>query len=107
MGFVKNMQEHDLTLLQTLDGQYIVHTSRSGKMRVIDGMLQEHTQMIPGGNVEVVATYPVLSARTIDLDDVNIGDKIAIDSQTYEVAVIRPDNEGIAELVLEKLSSTF
>ena len=66
-------------------------------------MLQEHTQMIPGGNVEVVATHPILSARSIDLEDVNIGDKIAVDSQTYEVAIIRPDNEGIIELVLEKL----
>ena len=103
MSFIKNMQDHDLALLQTLDGQYIVHTSKSGKMRVIDGMLQEHTQMIPGGNVEVVATHPILSARSIDLEDVNIGDKIAVDSQTYEVAIIRPDNEGIIELVLEKL----
>jgi len=103
MSFIKNMQDHDLALLQTLDGQYIVYTPKLGSPKVIDGMLQEHTQMIPGGNVEIVATHPVLSVRNVDLPDVQIGDLIAVDSQSYEVAVIRPDNEGIVELVLERL----
>jgi hypothetical protein len=66
-------------------------------------MLQEHTQMIPGGNVEVVATHPILSARSVDLEDVKIGDKITVDSQDYQISTIHPDNEGIIELVLEKL----
>ena len=103
MSFIKNMQEHDLALLQTLDGQYIMHLPKQGKPRIIDGMLQEHTQMVPGGNVEIVATHPVLSVRNVDLPDVQIGDLIAVDSKSYEVAVIRPDNEGIVELVLERL----
>lgn len=100
---MKKMIDHDLSLLQTLDGQYIIHISKGGKMRVIDGMLQEHTQMIPGGNVEVVATHPILSARSVDLEGVKIGDKITVDSQDYQISIIHPDNEGIIELVLEKL----
>ncbi len=103
MSFVKNMAEHDLSLLQTLDGQYILYTPKKGSPRVIDGMLQEHTQMIPGGNVEIVTTHPVLSVRSIDLPEVQTGDKIAVDNKTYEIAVIHPSNEGIIELVLEKL----
>lgn len=103
MSFIKNMQEHDLSLLQTLDGQYIVHLPKQGNPRVIDGMLQEHTQMIPGGNVEVVSTHPVLLVRSIDLADIQVGDKITVDNKTYEIAVIRPDNEGITEITLEKL----
>ncbi len=103
MSFIKNMMDHDLALLQTLDGQYIVYTPKTGSPRVIDGMLQEHTQMVYGQSVDVVATQSVLSVRSIDLPDIQTGDKIAVDSQTYEIAIIRPDNEGIIELVLEKL----
>ncbi len=103
MSFIKNMMEHDLSLLQALDGQYILYTPKIGSPRVIDGMLQEHTQMIPGGNVEIVSTHPVLSVRSVDLPEVQTGDLIAVDSHSYEVAVIRPSNEGIVEIVLEKL----
>ena len=103
MSFIKNMQEHDLALLQTLDGQYIIYTPKQGNPRVIDGMLQEHTQIIPGGHIEVIATHPVLSVRSIDLPEVQTGDKIAVDNNNYRVAVIRPSNEGIIELILERL----
>ena len=103
MSFVKNMMEHDLTLLQTLDGQYIVYTPKQGKPKVIDGMLQERTAFIPGGHVEMISTEITLSVRSIDSVDMQTGDKIAVDSQTYEIAVIRADNEGITELLLEKL----
>ena len=97
------MQEHDLSLLQTLDGQYIVYTPKQGKPRVIDGMLQTRTAFIPGGHVEMVSTESILSVRSVDSIDMQVGDKIAVDSNTYEIAVIRADNESITELVLEKL----
>ena len=103
MSFIKNMIEHDLSLLQTLDGQYIIYTSKQGNPRIIDGMLQEHTQMIPGGHIEVVATHPVLSVRSIDLPEVQTDDQISVDNDNYRVAVIRPSNESIIELILERL----
>ena len=103
MGFVKNMMEHDLALLQTLDGQYIIYTPKQGKPRVIDGMLQTRAALIPGGHVEMVSTEVILSVRSIDSHDMQVGEKIAVDNNTYEIASIRPDNEGIAELLLEKL----
>jgi len=103
MSFMKNMYEHDLSLFQTLDGEYILYTSKQGKQRVIDGMLQTRASFIPGGTVEMVATESALSLRSIDAQDMQIGDKIAVDSDTYEIAAIRPQTEGISELVLERL----
>ena len=97
------MMEHDLTLIQTLDGQYIIYTPKQGKPRVIDGMLQERASFIPGGSVEMVSTEAILSVRSVDSIDMQAGEKIAVDSQTYEIAVVRADNENITELVLEKL----
>ena len=97
------MMEHDLTLIQTLDGQYIIYTPKQGKPRVIDGMLQERASFIPGGSVEMVSTEAILSVRSIDSIDMQAGEKIAVDSQTYEIAVVRADNEGVVELVLERL----
>ena len=103
MSFMKNMQEHDLSLLQTLDGQYIVHLPQQGNARVIDGMLQERVSFIPGGHVEMVTTETVLHLRAVDTQDMQVGDKIAVDSNSYEIAIIRADNENITELLLEKL----
>ncbi len=102
MSFMKNMQEHDLSLLQALDGEYILYTSNQGKQKVIDGMLQTRTAFVPGGHIEMVTNEAVLQVRSIDSHDMQIGEKIAVDSKLYEIAVIRPDNEGISEVVLER-----
>ena len=103
MGFVKNMQEHDLALLQTLDGEYIVYTPRQGKPRVIDGMLQTRAALIPGGSIEMVTCETILHLRDIDSYDMQVGEKIAVDNNTYEIASIRPETEGITEVSLEKI----
>jgi hypothetical protein len=103
MSFIKNMQEHDLSLLQSLDGEYILYTSTCGKQKVIDGMLQTRTAFIPGGYAEMVTCETVLHIRAIDSHDMQVGEKIAVDAKTYEIAAIRPDNEGFTELLLEKL----
>ena len=97
------MIDHDLSLLQTLDGQYIIHTSKQGVIRVIDGMLQTRSAFIPGGSVDMISTETVLHIRAVDAHDMQIADKIAVEDQTYEIAVIRPDNESICEIILEKL----
>ncbi len=103
MSFVKNMQEHDLALLQALDGEYILYTSTCGKQKVIDGMLQKRASFASGGYAEMVTTETVLHIRAIDSQDIQVGKKIAVDDKTYEIAAIRPDNEGFTELLLEKL----
>jgi hypothetical protein len=103
MTFINDMQERDLSLLQTLDGREGTYTPSMGVPRVISGMLQEFTELTGGETVDVVVTNPVLSVRTIDIAEIQVGDQFTIDSQLYEVAVTRPDNEGITELTLEKL----
>ena len=103
MSFIKNMQDHDLALLQALDGEYILYTSNQGNQRIIDGMLQKRASLIPGSYGEMVSTETILHVRAIDSYEMQVGEKIAVDSQTYEIVCIRPDNEGISEIVLEKL----
>lgn len=103
MSFIKNMMDHDLALLQTLDGNYILYTSKQGDKRVIDGMIQMRSAFIPGGHVEMVSTETALHMRAIDSYEMQVGDKITVDSNIYEIAVIKPSNEGIVELILERL----
>ena len=103
MTFTHDMQERDLSLLQTLDGREVTYTPSMGVPRVISGMLQEFTELTGGKTVDVVVAKPVLSVRTIDISEIQVGDLFAIDGQSYEVAVISPDNEGITELMMEKL----
>ncbi|MDA0307498.1 MAG: hypothetical protein O2832_02095 [Proteobacteria bacterium] len=103
MSFIDDMQERDLTLLQTLDGRAITYTPNGGIARTISGMLQEFTQLVDGGSVEVVATHPVLSVRSVDIPEIATDDAITVAGVNYKVVNIRPDNEGIIELILEKL----
>ena len=103
MAFIDDMQERDLSLLQALDGREVTYRPLVGVPRIISGMLQEFSELTTGESVDVVVTSPVLSVRSIDIAEIQVGDLFTIDGQDYEVAVIRPDNEGITELILEKL----
>lgn len=103
MPFIDDMAQHDLSLLERLDGRVVTYTPVIGSPRTLTGMLQEFTEMIGGEGVDVVASHPVLSVRTADVPDIATGDQFAIDGQDYEVEVIRPDSEGITEIILEKL----
>lgn len=103
MAFIEDMQERDLTLLQTLDGREVTYTPDGGLPRVVSGMLQEFTEMTGGETVDVVVAKPVLSVRTIDIPEIQVGDGFTIAGKDYQVAVISPDNEGITELMMEKL----
>ena len=97
------MQERDLALLQRLDGRLIIYTPDGGTPRNIIGMLQEYTEIVNQGSVDVMATHPVLSVRVVDIPEIATGDAISVGGVNYKVASIRPDNEGIIELILEKL----
>jgi hypothetical protein len=103
MPFIEDMQERDLALLQALDGREVTYTPDGGSPRIVSGMLQEFTELTGGETVDVVVAKPVLSVRTIDIPEIQAGDVFTIDSQDYEVAVVSPDNEGITELMMEKL----
>lgn len=108
MTFIENMQGRDLAILQALDGREITYIPSNGNplngnARIISGMLQEFTEMVAGESVEILSSDPVLSVRTIDIPEIQVGDVFTIDGQDYEVSVIRPDNEGLTQLILEVL----
>ena len=103
MAFIEDMQERDLALLQTLDGREITYTPDGGSPRTVSGMLQEFTELTGGESVGVVVAKPVLSVRTIDIPEIQAGDSFTVGGNDYEVAVVSPDNEGITELMMEKL----
>jgi UDP:flavonoid glycosyltransferase YjiC (YdhE family) len=103
MPFIEDMQERDLALLQALDGREVVYTPLVGVPRLLSAMLQEFSELTGGESVDVVVAKPVISLRTIDIPEIQVGDTFNVDDQDYEVAVISPDNEGITELMLEKL----
>lgn len=107
MAFIEDMQGRDLALLQTLDGRIITYTPQngetSGSPRVIAGMFQAFSEAVGGETVDVLVNNPILSVRTMDVPELAAGDVFAIDGQDYEAAVIRPDSEGITEIMMEQL----
>lgn len=102
MPFLDDMHGHHLSILEALDGREVTYTPDGGSPRIISGMLQEFSELTGGETVDVVVTTPILSVRSADIPEIQTGDQFTVDGQDYEVAVIRPDNEGITELMLEK-----
>ena len=103
MSFLDDMRLHDLALLETLDGRVVTYTPDGGSPRVLSGMLQAFSELVGGETIDLVVNQPVLSLRTMDIPEIAVGDQFSIDSQDYEVVVIKPDSESITELLLEKL----
>ncbi len=103
MPFIDDMHGHHLSLLNTLDGREVTYTPQGGSPRTLSGMLQAMSEISGAETVDIVTARPVLSIRSIDIQEIGEGDAISIDGDDYEVAVVQPDNEGITELVLEKL----
>ena len=103
MPFIEDMAKRDLTLLQVLDGREVTYTPQGGSPRILSGMLQAFSELAGGETIDIVVNQPILSVRSIDIPEIAVGDQFTIDGEDYEVAVIRPDSEGISELTLEKL----
>lgn len=103
MPFIDDMAQHDLSLLEKLDGRVVTYTPDGGSPRTLSGMLQEFTEMVGGESIDVVGSNPILSVRTADIPEIATGDQISVGGQDYEAQVIRPDSEGITEIILEKL----
>lgn len=90
-----------MAILQALDGREVTFIPDGGASRIISGMLQALSELVPGDSVEVVASAPILSVRAIDVPELDVGDRFQIDGKDYEAVVIRPDNEGMIEIRLE------
>lgn len=103
MSFLDDMHGHHLSILESLDGREVTYTPDGGSPRIIVGMLQEFSELVDGESVDLVSSRPVLSVRTTDIPEIQTGDQFQIDGQDYAVQIIRPDNEGITEIIMERL----
>ena len=103
MTFIEDMDNHHISLMEALDGREVTYTPQGGSPRTINAMLQEFSELTAGETVDIVTTSPILSARSIDIAEIQTGDQFTIQSQNYKAVVIKPDNEGITELMLEKI----
>lgn len=103
MTFIDNMDNHQLAILEALDGRTIIYTPQGGLSKQIKGLFQNYTQMLGAENIDIISSQPVLSVRTSDVMGIKTDDTINIASKSYRIAVIRPDSEGITELILEVL----
>ncbi len=103
MAFIDDMQERDLALLQALDGRDILYSHQGHTLSLIKGMFQNFSELTGGETVDVVVSSPVLTVRSVDVPRATCGDFVLVDDITYEVVVVRPDNEGMIELILQEL----
>lgn len=103
MSFVDNMDTHHLSLLQALDGRTIRYVPQHKPSYLITGMFQSFTELAEGESIDLVTTSPVLSVRSSDVPDISANDKMVIDQKEYKVSIVKPDSEGITELLLEAL----
>ena len=101
MTFLQDMDQHHLAIMDKLDGREVIYTPQDGSPQTITGLFQNYTEMLGSDNVDIVSSQPVLSVRTIDVPNIQTGDHIEIDGASYSIAVIRPDSEGITEIILE------
>ena len=101
MTFLQDMDQHHLAIMDKLDGREVIYTPQGGSPHTIIGLFQNYTEMLGSDNVDIVSSQPVLSIRTIDVPNIQTGDQIEIDGTSYSIAVIRPDSEGITEIMLE------
>jgi hypothetical protein len=56
---------------------------------------------IPGESVDIVGSQPIVHCRTSDVTGIDTDDTILIDSVTYNVVNIQPDNTGVTVLILQ------
>jgi hypothetical protein len=63
-------------------------------------MLKREYYEETAGDATVQSSSPVAHVRTSDVSSVVQGDTLAIDSVTYTIVEVSPDNEGITQLRL-------
>jgi hypothetical protein len=89
------MAAHLLSILDRMDGCEITYTPNGGASLVLSGLFQAYSELTGDESVDLVISSPVLLVRTQDIPETAVGDQFTIEAVVYEVAVIRPDEEGI------------
>ena len=72
----------------------------AGSTASVIAMLKREYYEETAGDATVQSSSPVAHVRTSDVSSVVQGDTLAIDSVTYTIVEVSPDNEGITQLRL-------
>ena len=72
----------------------------AGSTASVTAMLKREYYEETAGDATVQSSSPVAHIRTSDGSSVVQGDTLAIDSVTYTIVEVSPDNEGITQLRL-------
>jgi len=72
----------------------------AGSTASVTAMLKREYYEETAGDATVQSSSPVAHIRTSDVSSVVQGDTLAIDSVTYTIVEVSPDNEGITQLRL-------
>lgn len=78
------------------------YTPTGGSATTIKGIFNNEYYSLPGGEVDVESSQPVFYTKATNLSSVAHGDTMVIDSVTYHVINVRPDETGMTEVALEK-----
>ena len=72
----------------------------AGSSATITALLKRDYFAETAGDVTVESSQPVAVVRSSDVPSVVQGDTLAIDSVTYSIVEVSPDNEGMTQLRL-------
>ena len=93
--------EMRLEFLQDFGSSSCTFTDTSaGSTATISAILSKAYFAEDVGGTMVESSEPIAMVRTTDVPNVVQGDTLAIDSVTYYVVEVNPDNEGMSELRL-------
>ena len=79
-----------------------VYTPQGGSASTITGIFNNEYYAMGGGEVDVESSQPVFYTKSGNLTTATHGDTMVIDSVTYKIINIRPDETGMTEVALEK-----
>jgi hypothetical protein len=78
------------------------YTPQGGSASTFNVIFNNEYYAIDGGEVGVESTEPTVTTKTSNISGASHGDTMVIDSVTYKIINIRPDNTGMTEIGLEK-----
>ena len=93
--------EMRLEFLQDFGSSSCTFTDTSAtSSSTITALLKREYYEETAGDATVQSSSPVAQVRTTDVPSVVQGDTLAIDSVTYSIVEVSPDNEGMTQLRL-------
>jgi hypothetical protein len=79
-----------------------VYTPSGGSATTIVGIFNNEYYAMPGGEVDIESSQPVFYTKSSNLSNATHGETMVINSITYKIINVRPDETGLTEVALEK-----